>query len=154
MPKTKNTYSFEVFKALVELEIRRIERYKKEKNFSIAFLYAPNLAKSVKYFKDIDKSVEISFLIRSGIRSTDVVSEVEDDFVFLFLPETSKIEAKKVIERIKKALPELDIIEGIATYPDDGTTEYELFNTLVKIMNEKLIPVIELYSEEEKNSKS
>ncbi len=152
MPHNKHTYSFEVFKALVELEIKRIERYKKEKNFSIAFLYAPNLAKSVKYFKDIDKAVEISFLIRTGIRSTDVVSEVEDDFVFLFLPETSKQEAQKVIERIKKALPELEIIEGIATYPDDGTTEYDLFNRLVKIMNEKLIPVIELYTEKKEET--
>jgi len=145
MPRNKYTYSFDVFRALVEIEIRRIERYKKERNFSIAFLYAPNLVGRVKYYKDIDKEFEISFLIRTGIRSTDVVSEVEDDFVFLFLPETGKQEAKKVIERIKKSLPDIEIIEGIATYPDDGTTEYELFNKLVQIMNEKLIPVIELY---------
>ncbi len=150
MSRNRYAYSFEVFRALVEIEIRRIERYKKERNFSIAFLYAPNLVKKVKYYEDIDKEFDITFLIKTGIRSTDIVSEVEDDFVFLFLPETGKVEAKKVIERIKKSFPDLEIIEGIATYPDDGTTEYELFNKLVQIMNEKLIPVIEIYDKGER----
>ena len=150
MSRNRYAYSFEVFRALVEIEIRRIERYKKERNFSIAFLYAPNLVNKVKYYEDIDKEFDITFLIKTGIRSTDIVSEVEDDFVFLFLPETGKVEAKKVIERIKKSFPDLEIIEGIATYPDDGTTEYELFNKLVQIMNEKLIPVIEIYDKGER----
>jgi hypothetical protein len=34
-------YDFEVFKALVEIEIERINRYKKSSQFSIAFLYFP-----------------------------------------------------------------------------------------------------------------
>jgi hypothetical protein len=41
-------YDFEVFKALVEIEIERINRYKKSSQFSIAFLYFPAIINLLK----------------------------------------------------------------------------------------------------------
>jgi hypothetical protein len=142
----EHIYDFEVFRALVELEINRIERYRKSNTFSIAFLYAPNLAKEIEEKKP--KGIDIVFKIKSHLRSTDVITPVEEDFVFLFFPETGKENVSKAIERIKKVFKDKEIIEGIASYPEDGKDKYQLFNKLVDIMNKKLIPVIELSSEE------
>ncbi len=140
MNEKLNIYDFDVFKALVEIEIKRNQRYKEPQTFSIAFLYAPNLVKEFK-----NKSFEeIAFIIKDDIRAADVITPVEEDFVFLFFPDTGKKESKKVIDRIKKKLNNIEIIEGIATYPEDGETAYQLFTKLVQIMNDKLIPVIEL----------
>ncbi len=144
MHSEEHIYDFEVFKALVELEIRRIERYKKESTFSIAFLYAPELATRIKENKESFKGVDVAFIIKDNIRSVDVISPVEEDFVFLFFPETEKKMAQKIIERLKKVLNEKNIIEGIASYPEDGKDKQSLFAKLVEIMNEKLVPVIEL----------
>ncbi len=140
----EHIYDFEVFRALVEIEIRRIERYKKSDGFSIAFLYAPNLAKEIE--ENRPKGMEIVFKIKSQLRATDIITPVEEDFVFLFFPETGKKEAEKAISRVKSAFEGWEIIEGIATYPEDGKDKLHLFNRLVDIMNEKLIPVIELHS--------
>lgn len=140
MDEKSNIYDFDVFKALVEIEIKRSKRYKEPQTFSIAFLYAPNLVKEFK-----NKSFEeIAFIIKDDIRAADVITPVEEDFVFLFFPDTGKKESKKVVDRIKKKLNNVEIIEGIATYPEDGETAYQLFTKLVQIMNDKLIPVIEL----------
>ncbi|WP_457641516.1 hypothetical protein [Persephonella sp.] len=141
-------YDFEVFRALVELEIRRIERYKKSDKFSIAFLYAPNLAREIEEKKP--ESIDIVFKIRNHLRSTDIISPVEEDFVFLFFPETGKENVETAINRIKNVFKDKEIIKGIASYPEDGKDKYQLFNKLVDIMNQKLIPVIELHSGEEK----
>ncbi len=140
MNEKSNIYDFEVFKALVEIEINRNKRYKEPKTFSIAFLYAPHL---VEKFKN-KKPEEIAFMIKDDIRAADVIAPVEEDFVFLFFPETNKKECNNIIKRIKKKLDDEEIIEGISTFPEDGKTAYELFTRLVQIMNEKLIPVIEL----------
>jgi len=143
MPSEDHIYDFEVFKALVELEIRRIERYKKSQTFSVAFLYAPELALRFKDSKESMDTVDVAFIIKDSLRSTDVISPVEEDFVFLFFPETGKQNAEKVIQRLKEILGD-QIICGMASYPDDGKTKQELFERLVEIMNEKLIPVIDL----------
>ncbi|RMA96100.1 nucleotidyl cyclase domain-containing protein [Hydrogenothermus marinus] len=140
MSEKLNIYDFDVFKALVEIEIRRNERYKEPKYFSIAFLYAPNLVKEVENNESLKD--EIAFKIKDDIRSSDVITPVEEDFLFLFFPDTTQKEAKKVIDRIKKNF-NFEIIEGIASFPEDGNTPYQLFTKLVNIMNEKLIPVIE-----------
>lgn len=140
MSEKSNIYDFEVFKALVEIEIKRSKRYQEPRTFSIAFLYAPHLADK---FKD-KGSDEIAFIIKDDIRSVDVIAPVEEDFVFLFFPDTGKKESHKAINRIKSRFGDTEIIEGIATFPEDGKTPYELFTKLVQIMNEKLIPVIEL----------
>ncbi len=144
MDESKNIYDFEVFKALVEIEIRKSNRYNIPKKFSIAFLYAPNIATIFKN-KNLDE-IDIAFIIKDEIRKSDVISPVEEDFVFLFFPETDKEKAKKAIERIKEKL-QSNIIEGIASFPEDGKTPSELYNKLVDVMNEKLIPIVEFDSE-------
>ncbi|WP_029521715.1 hypothetical protein [Persephonella sp. KM09-Lau-8] len=143
MSENNHIYDFDVFKALVELEIRRIVRYGKESKFSIAFLYAPDLATKFRKNRKELKEIDIAFILRDNIRAVDVISPVEEDFVFLFFPETGKKEVEQIIERIKKVIDE-NIIHGIASYPEDGKDKEELFTHLVEIMNKKLIPVIEL----------
>jgi len=143
----KNVYDFEVFKALVEIEVRRNQRRKEKLPFFIAFLYAPNI---VQKFKEKLLNCEgIAFCVSENIRASDLVSPVEDDFIFLFFPDTSGDKAPVIIERLRNTF-QIDFVEGIASYPEDGQTEQDLFKKLVNIMNEKLIPVIDL--EIEKNS--
>ncbi len=144
MSLEEHIYDFEVFKALIELEIRRIQRYGKNSSFSIAFLYAPELASKIKKNKKSLEEIDVAFIIKDNIRSVDVISPVEEDFVFLFFPETEKESAQKVINRLKNVLGETNIIEGVASYPEDGTDKQTLFMKLVEIMNERLIPVINI----------
>jgi len=134
-------YDFDVFKALVEIEIERIKRYQDGKVFSIAFIYFPNLATKIKEIKS--KEDYFIFLFKENVRSSDVLAPVEEDFIFMFFPHTEKKDAEKAIQRVKNKL-KLDIIEGIATFPEDGKTSKELFTKLVQIMNDKLIPVIKI----------
>lgn len=134
-------YDFEVFKALVEIEIERVKRYKKSDKFSIAFIYFPSITQIITE-KGVS-NIQHVFRLRENIRSVDVISAVDDDFVFLFFPETDKKDTQKAINRIKDSI-EVGIIEGIASYPQDGRDSKELFDTLVKIMNDKLLPVIKI----------
>lgn len=135
-------YDFEVFKALVEIEVKRIERYKKSEKFSIAFMYFPSITNILVKNKPKDFIGPV-FKLRESIRSVDVISPVDEDFVFLFFPETGKKETEKIINRIRD-LVKLNIIEGIASYPEDGKSSRELFDKLVKDMNDKLLPVINI----------
>jgi hypothetical protein len=68
---------------------------------------------------------------------------VDEDFVFLFLPEIDKKQVGALIERFKKST-DINFIEGVVSYPEDGKTARELFNKMVQIMNDKLIPIIEI----------
>ena len=137
-------YDFEIFKALVELEIKRIERYGKNSYFAIAFLYAPELANKFKSKTNQFSDLDVAFLIKDNIRSSDVISPVEEDFVFLFFPETNKDNAKIIINRLKEILGALEIIDGIAGYPEDGKDKNALFGKLVDEMNKKLVPPINI----------
>ncbi|MCX7738260.1 MAG: hypothetical protein N2Z80_02425 [Hydrogenothermaceae bacterium] len=134
-------YDFDVFKALVEIEVERIKRYKKSDKFSVAFIYFPSIV-NIIINKSI-KEVNHMFRLRENIRSVDVISPVDDDFVFLFFPETDKKSVEKIIKRIQSKV-ELNIIEGIASFPEDGKDSRALFDTLVKVMNDKLLPVIKI----------
>jgi len=134
-------YDFEVFKALTEIEIERINRCEKLSQFSIAFLYFPSIINLLKEKKL--KDIDIIFRLKENLRSLDVISPVDEDFVFLFLPETDKKQINVLIERSKKSTG-INFVEGVVSYPEDGKTTKELFNKMVQIMNEKLIPIIEI----------
>ncbi len=141
--KLPNLYDFIVFRALVEIELRRVRAYNRDTKFSIGFFYSPQIAEyirsdSIRYMGFIKKMKNI-------LSEPDVITPVEDDFIFFFFPDISRKEAEKKVENIKKLFRGKEIIDGIASYPEDGKTEQELFDKLVKIMNEKLIPVIDLY---------
>jgi hypothetical protein len=139
--KELKLYDFEVFKALVEIEIERINRYKKSSHFSIAFLYFPAITNLLKEKKT--KDIDIVFRLRENLRSVDVISPVDEDFVFLFLPETGKKQVGILIERLKKST-DINFVEGVVSYPEDGKTARELFDKMVQIMNDKLVPIIEI----------
>jgi hypothetical protein len=134
-------YDFEVFKALVEIEIERISRYKKLSQFSISFLYFPAITNLLKEKKPRD--IDVVFRLRENLRSVDVISPIDEDFVFLFSPETDKKQVDALIERLRKAT-DINFVEGVVSYPEDGKTARELFNKMVQIMNGKLIPIIEI----------
>jgi len=144
--KLPNLYDFIVFRALVEIELRRVRAYNRDTRFSIGFFYSPQIAEyirsdSIRYMGFIKKMKNI-------LSEPDVITPVEDDFIFFFFPDISRAEAEKKVESIKKLFRGKEIIDGMASYPEDGKTEHELFDKLVKIMNEKLIPVIDLYEKE------
>ncbi len=134
-------YDFEVFKALIEIEIERINRYKKSSQFSIAFLYFPAITNL--FMEKKPKDIDIIFRLKENLRSVDVISPVDEDFVFLFLPETDKKRVGPLVERLKK-FTDINFIEGVVSYPEDGKTARELFDKMVQIMNDKLIPIIEI----------
>ncbi len=144
--KLSNLYDFVVFRALVEIELKRVRAYGRETKFSIGFFYSPQIAEYIRS----DSIRYLGFLkkIKSILSEPDVITPVEDDFIFFFFPDISRAEAEKKVENIKKLFRGKEIIDGIASYPEDGKSEQELFDKLVKIMNEKLIPVIDLYEKE------
>ncbi len=125
---SEGIYNLDVLKALVDIEISRIKRYNRKQPFSIAFIYAPNI-----------KDTDIATILRTDLRSSDVIASIEKDFVFVFLPETGKDGAYKFLERIKKKFSE-KTVEGVVTYPEDGETSFDLFQKLFNIMKEKMLP--------------
>ena len=144
--KLTNTYDFVVFRSLVEIELKRVRANDRDTKFSIGFFYFPQIAEyirsgNIRYLGFIRKLKEI-------LSEADIITPVEDDFIFFFIPDISRKEAEEKVKKIRNLFKGKDIIYGIASYPEDGKTEYELFDKLVQIMNEKLIPVIQLYEEE------
>lgn len=84
---------------------------------------------------------EVAKTIRSKLREVDTVARYGGDEFVAIMPETSKESAVIALERIKKELEEqpfiytgtskelfITISAGIATYPDEATTDYELVN--------------------------
>ena len=145
--KLPNIYDFIVFRSLVEIELRRVRAYNKDTMFSIGFFYSPQIAEylrsgNIRYMGFLRKLKQI-------LKEPDVLSPVEEDFIFFFFPDITRKEAEEKINKIINLFKGKEIIYGLASYPEDGKTEYELFDRLVNIMNEKLIPVIQLYEEGE-----
>jgi len=129
---SEGIYNLDVLKALVDIEISRIKRYKKQQPFSIAFIYTPNI-----------KDTDIATILRTDLRSSDVIASIEKDFVFVFLPETGKEGAYKFLNRINKKFT-VKTVEGVVTYPEDGETSFELFQKLFNVMKEKMLPTNDL----------
>lgn len=84
---------------------------------------------------------EVAKMIKKGLREVDTVARYGDDEFVAILPETSKRDALIAIERIKKELAQksfqfeeipsglhITISAGVATYPEDAQTDYELIN--------------------------
>ncbi|MGA1844300.1 MAG: diguanylate cyclase [bacterium] len=84
---------------------------------------------------------EVAMMIRGGLREVDIVARYGGDEFVAILPETPKKNALIAVERIKKALEKrgfsyngiseglhISISAGVATYPEDAQTDYELIN--------------------------
>ncbi len=84
---------------------------------------------------------EVAKTIRIGLREVDTVARYGGDEFVAIMPETSKRNAIVAVERIKKELEQrpfiyscalenlyITISAGIATFPDEARTDYELVN--------------------------
>jgi diguanylate cyclase (GGDEF)-like protein len=84
---------------------------------------------------------EVAKMIKKGLREVDTVARYGGDEFVAIMPETSKKNATIAIERIKKELEQkpfqfegvpsslhITISAGLATYPEDAQTDYELIN--------------------------
>ena len=130
--KEKFIYDLDVLRALVDIEISRISRYGKEGAFSIAFIYSPTVSTLE------NDETALASMIKNNLRSSDVLSAVEKDFAFVFLPETDERGTKEFLRRMKEKLPS-DTITGYVTYPEDGTNSFDIFQKLMKDMQTKLL---------------
>jgi uncharacterized protein YjaG (DUF416 family) len=130
---SQKIYSFDVFKALTEIEIERVNRRKEPSQFSIVFLY----------FLKEEKDIDVISKLRENLRSIDIISSADSYLIFIFLPEIDKRQVYTLIERLRKII-DIDFIEGVVSYPEDGKTARELFNKMVNLMNDKLVPIVEI----------
>jgi len=84
---------------------------------------------------------EVAMMIRGGLREVDIVARYGGDEFVAILPETPKKNALTAVERIKKSLEQrgfscggvskklhITISAGVATYPEDAQTDYDLVN--------------------------
>lgn len=83
----------------------------------------------------------VSTLIKNNIRSTDTAARYGgDEFVIIF-PNTNSKSAIQISERIRQSIEQgigipnvtpLSVSIGIAVFPEDGTTPFDLFNAADK----------------------
>jgi len=84
---------------------------------------------------------EVARMIKEGLREVDTVARYGGDEFVAIMPETSKKNARTAIDRIKKELEQrsfayegsysnlhITISAGIATFPEDAQTDYDLIN--------------------------
>ncbi len=132
----KFVYDLDVLKALVDIEISRIGRYEKDEQFAIVFIYSPKLEETQ------NGQLDVATILKDKLRASDVLTSVEKDFSFIFLSETNRKGAEEFLKRIKSALPE-GTVTGVVTFPENGKTSFELFQKLLEIMKENMLPPFE-----------
>jgi hypothetical protein len=130
-------YDLDVLKALVDIEISRIGRYEKNEQFAIVFIYSPKIAEDNK-----NGQIDVASILKEKLRASDVLTSVEKDFSFIFLSETNRKGAEEFLKRIKSELPE-ETVTGVVTFPENGKTSFELFQKLLEIMKENMLPSLE-----------
>ncbi len=133
----KFIYDLDVLKALVDIEISRIGRYEKDEQFAIVFIYSPKIVEESK-----NGQIDVASILKEKLRASDVLTSVEKDFSFIFLSETNRKGAEEFLKRIKSELPE-GTVTGVVTFPENGKTSFELFQKLLEIMKENMLPPFE-----------
>ncbi len=133
--------------ALLDKEIKKIERY--GGYFSIILSDLDNFKKvNDTYGHSIGDEVLKLFskVVSSQIREMDVLARWGGEEFIIFLPKTTKEQAKIVAERVRKKLNEsyfyidesrkikITASFGVATFPDDGVT----LDWLLKVADERL----------------
>ncbi len=133
----KFIYDLDVLKALVDIEISRIGRYEKDEQFAIVFIYSPKISEESQ-----NGQTDVASILKEKLRASDVLTSVEKDFSFIFLSETNRKGAEEFLKRIKSELPE-GTVTGVVTFPENGKTSFELFQKLLEIMKENMLPSFE-----------
>lgn len=146
---------------LTKLPVRRYfnEKFAEEMYRSHRFdLSLSLLIMDIDWFKTINDTYghqlgdwalqEVSRVIRSCLRQTDVPCRFGGDEIMLMLPRTTSEEAKLIAQRLQEhitaiTLPErytdgkqvhLSISQGVATFPQDGSSADELFEKADKAL--------------------
>jgi len=109
-------------------ECRRSERYLHF--FSVLTLDTAPFVQGEESQLRAEKLAEIAGLLRSNVRSTDIIGLMEDGNFALILPETPGEGAQAVIRRLTE---QIRLIEGdkpvrmkVAVYPRDGSSDVDL----------------------------
>jgi diguanylate cyclase (GGDEF)-like protein len=86
-----------------------------------------------------DKVLEVlGVILKANVRDKDIVARYGGEEFMILLPNTSKLDAQKVAERIRKEIEETPLTEiggperftasfGIAGFPEDGQDINDLF---------------------------
>lgn len=138
-----NTYNYTALKVLLDYEIERNKRY--GGNFSILMVDLDNF----KYYNDtyghqFGDEILNNFIVyaSSCLRKSDMIFRYGGDEFIVFLPETRRIGARVVAEKIKditlekfsERKIEISASIGIAVFPYDGETYEQLIEFADKML--------------------
>jgi len=133
-PKTFS-YNYLLLKTLVNYEIERINRY--GGHFSFILIDIDNF----KYYNDSmghkfgdELLSEFARVVVSNLRKSDILFRYGGDEFVVFCPETRRIGARVVAEKIRESIKShfsekginISVSGGIAVFPGDGNTFEEL----------------------------
>ena len=141
-PKTF-TYNYLLLKTIVNYEIERINRY--GGYFSIILIDIDNF----KYYNDTlghkvgdELLSEFSRVVISNLRRSDILFRYGGDEFVILCPETRRIGARVVAEKIRDGIKkhfssrniEISVSGGVAVFPYDGNTFEELLEFADKLL--------------------
>lgn len=143
-------YSYSHFKRSLAREIKKAQRYRR--SLSIVIL-------DIDSFKDYNEAYgrpngdivikQISDMLEKNSRDVDITSHYKGGKFIIALPETAKMDANIMAERIRKLVEDysfsgeqtqpgkkLTISGGVSSYPDDGDTQEGLVHLAEKLMQQ------------------
>ena len=146
-PKTR-CYNPRFFKEFVQKEIIRADRY--QQKFSVILLDLDNFKtvndKEGHIYGD-EVLIRFSNVLREHVRGEDIVSRFGGDEFAILLPQTGRIGARAIAERLKEKVNrefsadnrtvteyKITFSAGIATYPFDATDYNSLIDTADKAL--------------------
>ncbi|MCX8028557.1 MAG: diguanylate cyclase [Brevinematales bacterium] len=136
-------YNYNMMKILINYEIERIKRY--SGYFSVILIDLDNF----KYYNDThghrfgDEILsEFSKIVISNMRKSDLLFRYGGDEFVVFCPETKRIGARIVAERIREGVEtyfkqkniQITTSIGISSFPFDGENFDEIMNTADKML--------------------
>ena len=123
-----NSFSIDIFKQIVNIEIRRIERYKKTSSAIAGY--------SIQNFENLyaglgDDSVaflhELAALIKNILRSSDITTAVSESCYLFMLPDTTDEQAARAMERLWQGTQQL-VEQNLIITPEIATAHRLLEN--------------------------
>ena len=139
-----NSFSIDIFKQIVNIEIRRIERYKKTSSAIAGY--------SIQNFENLyaglgDDSVafphELAALIKNILRSSDITTAVSESCYLFMLPDTTDEQAARAMERLWQGTQQL-VEQNLIITPEIATAhrllenEEDVSNLLKELTNHAL----------------